>query len=184
MGCRSHHFLSPWAYRVKNPPLPLHLLEKACRASLNPAKSQAAAPGPGISAAFLGSHLSKTWHLEFGPSSYCHWAVEIQGQKHRQLPPRCWGKMPTIDPVKQGKEQQGSKLNVKKGSRMDWSRGSVSEDPPDGDNPMQNQMQINHKFILQKSTARRPISGKSHLMNSTLRPNAFCQVLVHQPASS
>lgn len=140
MGSGSHHFLSPWAHRVKNPPLPLHLLERACRASLNPAKSHAAARGPGISAAFLASHLSKTWHLEFGPSSYCHWAVEIQGQKHRQSASQMLGKDANYRPVKQGKEQQGSKLNVKKGSRMDWSRGSVSEDPPDGDNPMQNRM--------------------------------------------
>lgn len=45
---------------------------------------------------------------------------------------------------------------------MTWPRGSINEQPPDSDNATQNRMEINHDFTLQKSVARKTISGKSH----------------------
>lgn len=65
---------------------------------------------------------------------------------------------------------------------MTWPRGSINEQPPDSDNATQNRMEINHDFTLQKSVARKTISGKSHLMNSPIhRRNAFSQVPAHPP---
>lgn len=65
---------------------------------------------------------------------------------------------------------------------MTWSRGSISVTAPDSDNATPNRLEINRDFTLQKSVARKTISGKSHLMNSSIhRPKAFSQVRAHPP---
>lgn len=102
-GFRKHQVPSPWAQRVKNPPLFIYLPGEGLMGLLQPSKAQEGSTNPGLPAPFLPFHLSKAQVLSLAPLAATIRLKRPRGQNHSQCA-QLSGNTPTIGPFKHSKE--------------------------------------------------------------------------------
>lgn len=128
-GFRGHQVPPCWTHRVTNLPLPLHLPADGLKGILQSSKAQGGSTRCWASCSLPPIPLTQGSGLKiFGPLAAAV-GLESTGTEPQSICP-VWGKTPTTDAVKPGREQQGSKLHATRGSGMAWSISSISEQPP------------------------------------------------------